>query len=163
MPNLAIKASGMVTSVGFNSPASCTAMRAGIRNVTETNLWDAESGEMLAAGRVLLPQWWTGVGKLAELVAPAIHECLLAARPVPPTQVPIILGIVSPTRACSCIDLEDQILGEISHRLGFELHPASQVIPHDRVSVVLSVQKAYELLTSKNVRYCIVAGGGSLI
>ncbi len=163
MLKLAIKASGMVTSVGFNSPASCTAIRAGIRNVTETNLWDAESGEMLAAGRVLLPQWWTGVGKLAELVAPAIYECLLSTRPVPPTQIPILLGVASLHRPHPFIDLENQILGEISHRLGFELHPASQVIAHDRVSIILSIQKAGELITNKNLRYCIVAAVDSLV
>jgi 3-oxoacyl-[acyl-carrier-protein] synthase-1 len=54
---LAIKASGMVTSVGFNAPATCAAIRAGIRNVNETNLWDAESGSYLAAGKVDLPHW----------------------------------------------------------------------------------------------------------
>src|SRR5437879_6446013 len=98
MPNLAIKASGMVTSVGFNSPASCAAMRSGIRNVNETNLWDAESGQMLGAARVLLPQWWIGTGKLAELVGPAINECLEAAHPISATQIPIFIGLSSPAR-----------------------------------------------------------------
>ena len=43
-------------------------MRSGIRNVSEANLWDAETGEYLTAGKVALPQWWVGIGKLADLV-----------------------------------------------------------------------------------------------
>lgn len=163
MTKLAIKASGMVTAVGFNSAASCAAMRAGIRNISETNLWDAESGEMLAAGRVLLPQWWTGTGKLAELVAPAINECFEAAHPVPPKQVPVILGVSSPARPCRPVDLEDGIFGEIAHRFGFQLHADSRVIPRDRVSTIAAVQMAGEFIASKRVRYCIVAAVDSLV
>src|SRR5262249_59746175 len=95
---ISILASGLVTSVGFNSRASCAAMRAGIRKVDVTNLWDAESGQYLAAGRVLLPHWWGGVGELAELLAPPIEECLQAARPGSPTQIPIPLALPPPAR-----------------------------------------------------------------
>ena len=98
MVNLSVKACGMVTAVGFNAPASLAAMRAGIRSVDETNLWDAESGEYLAAGRVLLPHWWIGLGKLAELVAPAILECLSAAKPVKAEDIPIFLGVATQDR-----------------------------------------------------------------
>src|SRR5208283_5975778 len=98
MPALAIKACGMVTAVGFNAPASLAALRAGIRNVNETNLWDPESGTYLAAGKVPLPQWWVGLGKLAELAAPAILECLEAAKPVPAQNIPVLLGVAPPDR-----------------------------------------------------------------
>ena len=40
----------------------------------------------MAAGKVPLPQWWVGIGKLAELVAPAIYECVMAAQPIPGTE-----------------------------------------------------------------------------
>lgn len=163
MMPISVIASGMVTSVGFNSAASCAAMRAGIRNVNETNLWDAESGEMLAAGRVLLPQWWTGTGKLAELVVPAINECLLAVPLVPPTQIPLFLGVSCPARPCRPVGLDAEIIGEIECRLGFPLHADSQVIPRDRVSVVVAIQKAADLIASKKVRYCIVAAVDSLV
>jgi 3-oxoacyl-[acyl-carrier-protein] synthase I len=84
---LAVTASGMVTPVGFNARSSLAALRAGIRNVHEVNLWDGECGEYLAAGKVPLPQWWVGVGKLAELAAPAIRECLQAALPEDPLAI----------------------------------------------------------------------------
>jgi 3-oxoacyl-[acyl-carrier-protein] synthase I len=163
MSPLSIKASGMVTAVGFNSPASCAAMRAGIRNVNETNLWDAESGTYLSAGRVLLPHWWVGLGKLAELVAPAIHECLMAAQPIPATNIPILLGVSSPDRPFRFAGLDEQILGEIEYRLGFQLHPASHVIPRDHVSVVVTLREARQLIGTGQVPCCIVAAVDSLV
>src|SRR5262249_29249438 len=125
---LAIKASGMVTAVGFNAPASLAAMRAGIRNVNQTNLWDPHSGKFLAAGKVALPHWWAGLGKLAELAAPAIHECVIAAEPVPPREIPVLLGVAPPDRPIRFSELESQIIPEVEHRLGFRLHTASRVI-----------------------------------
>jgi 3-oxoacyl-[acyl-carrier-protein] synthase-1 len=159
---LAIQAAGMVTAVGFNWRSSCAAMRAGIRNVKQTNLWDPHSGEYLAAGRVPLPQWWVGVGKLAELVAPAIHECLIAA-PVPAEEIPILLGVASSTRAFRFPGLERHILPDVEHRLRFRLHPDSAVIPFDRIAVSVALRQAGELLSTGRVRCCIVGGVDSLV
>src|SRR5262245_44906347 len=121
MTTLAVKASGMVTAVGFNAPASLAAMRAGIRNVNEANLWDKYSGTYLAAGKVPLPQWWVGLGKLADLAAPAILECLEAAKPVPARNIPVLLGVAPPARPFRFPGLDEQVLPEIEHRLGFRL------------------------------------------
>src|SRR5262245_52562384 len=134
---LAIVAAGMVTSVGFNAPATFAALRGRIRNVNQTNLWDPKTGTYLAAGKVELPQWWVGVGKLAELVAPAIHECLSAAHPIPATQIPLLLGVAASDRPFRFEGLDHEILPEIEHRLGFRLHPASGLVPRDHVSVVV--------------------------
>lgn len=153
----------MVTAVGFNAPASLAAIRAGIRNVNETNLWDAESGEYLAAGRVLLPHWWIGLGKLAELVAPAIHECLEAAKPIPAEQIPILLGVAAPDRPYRWENLDETILEEIELRLGFKLHSESRVISRGRISGVVGLQIASALLDRYGLQYCIVAGVDSFV
>jgi 3-oxoacyl-[acyl-carrier-protein] synthase I len=153
----------MVTAVGFNAPATCAALRARIRNVKEANLWDPESGVYLGAGKVELPQWWPGVGKLADLVAPAILECLIAARPVVPPEIPILMGLSASDRPCRFEGLDAQILPEIEHRLGFRLHPASRVIPRDHVSVVVSLRVAGELIASRQAPCVIVAGVDSLL
>lgn len=160
---LAIQAAGMVTSVGFNGPATCAALRAGIRNVNQTNLWDPETGTYLAAGKVDLPQWWVGLEKLADLAAPAIHECLLAAQPVPAISVPVLLGVASPARPFRVDGLDTRILGEIEHRLGFPLHPASRVISRDHVSVVVGLREAHELIASRKAPCVIVAAVDSLL
>jgi 3-oxoacyl-[acyl-carrier-protein] synthase I len=160
---LAIRCSGMVTAVGFNSPASCAAIRAGIRNVNETNLWDAESGTYVAAGRVHLPHWWVGLGKLAELAMPAIYECMLAARPIPPTEIPVLLGVSSPEQPFRFAGLQDHILGEIEYRLGFRLHRGSRVIGRDHVSILVALNDARKLIGDGEVPCCIVAAVDSLV
>lgn len=159
---LAVTAAGMVTPVGFNCAASCAAMRAGIRDVRETNLWDAEAGEYLAAGRVMLPQWWLGTGKLAELVSPAIHECF-AATSVPREDIPVLLGVCSQSRPFRSPSLDQEILPEIGHRLEMRLHSASVVIPHDRASVVAALRKALGLIASGQVPCCIIAAVDSYV
>jgi 3-oxoacyl-[acyl-carrier-protein] synthase-1 len=160
---LAVKASGMVTAVGLNAPASLAAMRAGIRNVNQTNLWDMYSGTELAAGKVPLPQWWAGIGKLADLAAPAILECLEAAKPVPATNVPILLGVAPSDRPFRMKGLDQQILPEIEHRLRVRLHPASHVIARDHVSIVVALREAVDLLRNKQVAAVIVAAVDSLL
>jgi 3-oxoacyl-[acyl-carrier-protein] synthase I len=160
---LAIKAAGMVTAVGFNAASSCAAMRAGIRCVNETNLWDAESGEYLAAGRVLLPHWWVGTGKFAELVAPAIHECMLAAAPVRPEEIPILIGLPSEGRPCRFADLDAKILSEIEYRLDYPLHRNSRVIPQDRVSTLVAISEAERLIADGSAQLCVIAAVDSLV
>ncbi len=163
MPNLAIKASGMVTSVGFNSPASCAAMRAGIRGVCESHLWDAESGKHLDVGKVYLPHWWDSIGKLADLTAPAIAECMQAAEPVSGQNIPLFLGVSIPRRLARPADLEQNILAEIQGRLSFRIHPRSEVIARANISIAIGLQKAAYVLSQEQLPYCIVAGADSLI
>jgi 3-oxoacyl-[acyl-carrier-protein] synthase-1 len=163
LSGVAIKASGMVTAVGFNAPASLAAIRAGIRNVNVTNLWDKYSGKFLPAGRVPLPHWWIGVGKLAELVAPAIDECLTAAQPIPRSDIPVLLSVSSPDRPCRLPSLDQQILQGVQDLLGHPLHRDSGIIRRDHVSIAVGLLRARELIEKKQAPCCIVAGVDSLI
>jgi 3-oxoacyl-[acyl-carrier-protein] synthase-1 len=160
---LAIQASGMVTAIGFNAPASCAAMRAGIRGAKETGLWDAESGEYVVGGRVALPHWWDSVEKLADLVVPAILECLAAARPVPGRQIPILLGAPPADRPCRPRGLDEALLGEVAYRLGFEPSPASKVLPRGAVSAAVGLLEARRLIDEGGAPCCIVAAVDSLM
>ena len=159
---LAVTAHGMVTSVGFNGRSSCAAIRSGIRNVVQVNLWDRETGQYLSAGKVPLPQWWVGASKLAELVSPAIRECFDAA-PVAPQEIPVLLGVCAPSRLGRFSELDTCILDEAQHRLQVRLHPSSRVIPRDRVSVVVALEHASMLLAKREATYCVIAAVDSLI
>lgn len=161
--DLSITASGMVTAVGFNSPASLAAMRAGISGIDEVNLWDYETGEYLCGGKVALPQWWEGLEKLADLVAPAIYECLIAAGPTPADQIPVLLGVAATDHPMRNDQLDKLILDEISHRLETQLHPASVVIPRGQVSGVVGLNVSQHLLAEQGVSHCIVAGVDSFL
>ncbi len=163
MPTLAVRAAGMVTAVGFNAAASCAAMRAGVRNVNKTNLWDKYSGTYLAAGKVPLPQWWVGLGKLAELVAPSILECFEAAKPVPAQDIPVLLGVAASDRPFRLPGLDTELIPEIEHRLGIRLHSASRIISRDHVSVAIGIRNARELIVSKQAPCVIVAAVDSLL
>jgi 3-oxoacyl-[acyl-carrier-protein] synthase I len=160
---ISVTASGLVTAVGFNSAASCAAMRAGISGVKMANLWDAESAEYISAGKVALPQWWESLGKLAELAAPAIHECLVAAKPVPPDQIPIMLGVAAPSRPFRLEGVDQQLLEEIEYRLGVPRHPLSRVIPWGNVAGVGGIQEARRLIQSGDITHCIVAGADTYL
>jgi len=163
MTPLSIKAAGMVTCVGFNAESSCAAMRAGIRNVVETNLWDKYSGTYLPAGRVALPHWWVGVGKLADLVAPAIEECFAAAGPVQAAAIPVMLGVAPPNRPYRFRGLDETILSEIGHKFGFRLHPDSRLISNDHISVVIALREAIDLLASGKAPCVVIAAVDSLV
>ena len=98
---LAVKASGIVTAVGFNSQSSCMAIHAGISGIRVGNLWDPGAGENISVGRPLTPQWWEGADMLAELAVPAFWECLAAVSEAHPRTVPIFL-LLSPLTRPHC-------------------------------------------------------------
>lgn len=159
---VSIIASGLVTAVGFNAPASLAAIRAGISGAKQSNLYDRESGEYITAAKVFLPHWWEGLGKLADLVAPAIHECLSAA-PNPREEIPILLGVAAPDRPHRFEGLDDQLLDEVEYRLGLIHHPASAVINRGRVSGIVGIQLALQLIKENRAPFCIVAAVDSFL
>jgi 3-oxoacyl-[acyl-carrier-protein] synthase-1 len=163
MERLAITGCGMVTPAGLNAAASLAAIRAGVRAVNETNLWDPESGTYLAAGKVPLPQWWVGIGKLADLISPALLECFDAAKPIPPQAIPVLLGVAPSDRPFRLANLDTELVPEIELRLGFPLHVASRMVPRDRVSVAVALQVAAELISNGTASAVIVAGVDSLL
>jgi 3-oxoacyl-[acyl-carrier-protein] synthase I len=163
MKRLVVKATGMVTCVGFNSPSSCAAIRGRISGVSESHLWDATAGVPVRAGKVRLLQWWDGVGKLAEMVAPAIQECLVAASPIGAADIPILLGVADEERPHRYVDLDAELLGEVERRLDLSHHANSRLIPKDRVSGVIGLMEAKRLIEGGKAPACIVAGVDSYL
>ncbi|MBZ4415385.1 beta-ketoacyl synthase N-terminal-like domain-containing protein [Myxococcus sp. RHSTA-1-4] len=163
MAELAIKAAGLVTAVGFNAPASLAAMRAGVSGVKQSHLWHAPSGKHLKAAKVNLPQWWEGLGKLAELVAPAIGECLAAAAPARADGIPLLLCVPEPSRPFRPQGLEEALVAEVEGRLEARFHPSTRVVAHGQVSVARALREAQRLLSTQRVTCCIVAGVDSLL
>jgi len=163
MVSLVVRASGLVTAVGFNAPASLAAMRAGLSGIKASHLWDASSGEYLKAARVALPHWWDGLGKLAELVAPAIGECLEAAALAPGDNIPLLLCIAEPSRPGREEGLEDHFVAEVESRLEVRFHPATRLISRGQASVAFALQEARRILSTQQVPCCIIAGVDSLL
>jgi len=163
MARLSIVAAGMVTPVGFNFESTCAAIRAGVSGIEQANLWDAENGEYLPAGKVHLPQWWEGIGKLADLAAPAVWECLQAAKPEAPNQIPLLLGIAPKDRPQRLPRLDEEILDEVEWRLELKRHPESRVFAAGNVSGILALETAQSILEARGAKYCVVAGVDSFL
>ena len=167
---LAVVEYGMVTAVGFNGPATCAAMRAGISGVRQANLWDFTIEEWLPAGRPLLPQWWEGPDMLPELLAPAIAECREKARTLKlrtgstrPEDIPILTLVAPPDRPYRAPDLETRVARGLAHKLGGLLPPGSEIIPQGRTGLLTALDVARKYLESRHVHLVIIAGVESFL
>jgi 3-oxoacyl-[acyl-carrier-protein] synthase-1 len=162
---VSIVAAGMVTAVGNTGAASAAAMRAGVRGVAQGKLWDYSAGDYLGVGRPTLAQWWEGRDMLAELVAPAIDECLTAADQMlrlPPPMVPVILIVAPPDRPCRWPDLNQNVLDDVGHKLGHRLPTGSLLISEGRSGIVRALEQA-ALLFEHNNEACVIAGVESFL
>lgn len=163
MLHLSIQASGMVTALGYSAPATLAAIRAGISAVGTVPWTDFESGERLRGAKVSLPHWWEGVGKLAELLAPAIHECLSETPRIDPTAVPLLIGVADKSRAGRPARLDEQLLAELQARLEFPLHPRSGLFPADQIGTIHALHLAQDLIRTRVCDVAIVAGVDSFL
>lgn len=162
MTTLAIRGCGMVSALGFNAPTSLAALRAGVSAVRSLPWLDFESGEPLRGAKVDLPQWWEGVGKLADLLAPAIDECLQVAE-VPPTEIPILLGVAERSRPARFADLETDLLATVQAKLGVLQHSESRLYPQGQTGCANALVQAHRLIRQGKARCCVVAGVDSYL
>jgi 3-oxoacyl-[acyl-carrier-protein] synthase-1 len=157
MTPMAIKASGMVTAVGFNSRATCAAIRAGVSGVQKDNIWDPIAGEYISVGRPRTPQWWEGADMLAELAAPAITECL-GALPQGTSQesVPIFVLLSPPDRPCREPELGKVVLDGLHHRL--RSTGRITVYGLGRTGILPALREADKLFSQRTATHAIVVG-----
>jgi 3-oxoacyl-[acyl-carrier-protein] synthase I len=162
MPALAIVGSGMVTGVGFDAPSSCAAIRCAIDNFTETRFVD-RAGEWIVGSQVQLEHPWRGLDKLVHMIVPAIRECLVQARGVPPNSIPLLLCVAERDRPGRLDGLEDDLFRRILVQLGTEFHSHSAIVPLGRVGGAVAMGRASQLLYTEQVPLCLIAGVDSLL
>ncbi len=160
MRGISILASGMVTGVGLNSPATCAAIRVGITGFTETRFMFA--GEWLLGCPVPLNQPWRGREKLIRMAVPAIEECLEATPRVPPEQIALVLCLAEPARPGRLAGLDESLLEDVQARMKKRFHPDSAVIANGRYGGVKGIGLGWRLL-ARGVPYCVVAGVDSYL
>lgn len=154
---MAILASGMVTGVGLNAPASCAAIRCAIDNFSETRFMD-KGGEWIIGSQVPLERPWRGRQKLLHMVVPAIKECLSQAGGVSPSSIPLLLCVAERERPGRVDGLEDQLFRLASEELGLSFHSASAVVPYGRVAGAIAFERARQLLYQEGISSCLIAG-----
>jgi 3-oxoacyl-[acyl-carrier-protein] synthase-1 len=151
---------GMVTSVGFNAPASCAAIRVGITGFVETHFLFA--GEWLLGGSVFFERPWQGREKLLHMIVPAIEECIKNIDHISTTEIPLILCVAEPDRSGRFPDLDERFLREVQARMDKQFHPASTLIANGRIGGVQGVDQACKLI-AEGWPFCVVAGVDSFL
>lgn len=157
-----VLASGLVTPLGYNGPATLAALRAGISAVRALPWRDPDTGDPLRGARVSLPHWWFGVGMLADMAAAAIGQCLQAAEGVAARDIPILLGVSAAARPGRPAGLDETLLAEVHARLGLPQHPRSALLPLDQAGCAQGMLRAAGLLAA-GARRVVLAGVDSYL
>jgi 3-oxoacyl-[acyl-carrier-protein] synthase-1 len=159
---IAIKSTGLVTSVGLSAPATCAAIRAKISNPTETRFIDS-GGEWIMAHQVALEKPWRGRTKLTKMAAMAVAECLEGIPREHWPSIPLLLCVAERERPGRLEGLDDQLFLEIQKELEASFAPQSGVIPHGRVSVAIALAQARKLICEGKHPLVLIAATDSLL
>ena len=159
---IAIKSTGLVTSVGLSAPATCAAIRAKISNPTETRFIDS-GGEWIMAHQVALEKPWRGRTKLAKMAAMAIAECLADLPRQEWASIPLLLCVAEPERPGRVEGLDDQLFLDIQQELNTRFAPESVIVAQGRVSVAIALAQARKLIHEGNAPQVLIAAADSLL
>lgn len=162
-PPIAIVSAGLVTSVGLSAPAACAAIRAGLTNHTNTRFSDGRGG-WIAGAQVQLDEPWRGREKLARMACMAIEECLEPFPHLKSEPLPVLLCVAEPHRPGRIDGLDDELLGDVTRRLGLQWHPEwSGVVAYGRVGVPVAISRARALMAERGVSHVLIAAVDSLL
>ncbi len=160
--SLTVLAAGMVTSVGYNAPATLAALRAGVSGVRALTWPDPESGAQVRCARVSLPQRHAGTALFADLVTPAIDECLVHAER-DTAHLPFLVGIPRPGRPGRPSDIEHYLLPQVYARLGAAPSRHSKTFPADQAGCAFALVEAQRLIESGAADRVLIAGVDTLL
>ena len=161
--DLTIVACGMLTGVGYNAPATLAGLRAGVSGVRSATWPDVESGKQVRCARVWLPQRHAGTALLADLVAPAIDECLAAGRQSDTARIPMLVGVAQSVRRGRPADVEENLLDQVYERLGAAPCSHSRVFPSDQAGCAFGLLEAQRLLAAGQAEHVLIAGVDTLL
>lgn len=159
---IAIRATGLVTSVGLSAPASCAAFRAKVTNPTETRFIDS-SGEWIMAHQVPLEQPWRGLAKLAKMAAMAIDEALEGVPRTEWSQLPLILCVAEKERPGRTVGLDSDLFLKIEGELGVRFAAQSAIVTQGRVSVAVALSQARILIAKGGLPRVLIVATDSLL
>ncbi|WP_213958114.1 hypothetical protein [Variovorax sp. dw_954] len=160
--HIAIRSTGLVTSVGLTADASCAAFRAKVTNPTETRFIDI-GGEWIMAHQVQLEQPWRGLTKLAKMAAMSIEEALQDVPRDEWGKLPLLLCVAEQERPGRAAGLDDRLFLQIQTELGVVFSAQSAVVAHGRVGVAVALALARALMAEVQVTRVLVAATDSLL
>jgi 3-oxoacyl-[acyl-carrier-protein] synthase-1 len=159
---IAIRRTGLVTSVGLSAPASCAAIRAKLTNPVETRFIDSD-GEWIVGHEVPLARPWRGRAKLARMAALAAKECLADVAHPLWDDIPLLLCVAEQERPGRLAGLDDLLFADIQDLLGARFSPDSLVVAHGRVAALVALAQAQRLIGTEGVPNVLVVAVDSLL
>jgi 3-oxoacyl-[acyl-carrier-protein] synthase-1 len=161
-PVIAIQQTGLVTSVGLDSPSACAAIRAKLTNPCETRFRDS-AGEWIMAHEVALKGPWSGLDKLAHMAAMAIAESLAHVPRDEWPRIPLLLCVAERERPGRPAGLDDHLLTDIQALLQVRFAPQSAIVAQGRAGTAVALAAAGRLLHENQCRRVVVAATDSLL
>lgn len=159
---IALKSTGLVTSVGLSAQASCAAIRAKISNPSETRFIDSY-GEWIMVHQVPLAKPWRGRTKLVKMATMAIAECLEGVPRETWGTMPLLLCVAERERPGRLEGLDDQLLLEIQQEVGVRFAPDSAVVAHGRVGLAIALAQARKLIHGGRAESVLIATADSFL
>lgn len=159
---IAIKRTGLVTSVGLDAASSCAAIRSKLTLPSETRFMTAD-GTWIQGHVVPLEKAWRGHSKLVRMAAMAIDECLQDVARETWSEIALLLCVAERERPGRPAGLDDRLFDDIQNALGARFATTSAVVPHGRVSAVVALASARNLLQQGACRQVVIAAADSLL
>ena len=160
--HIAIASTGLVTSLGLSTAATCAAIRAGVSNAGQTRFIDA-AGEWIVGHRVGLDGIWLGQKKVTKMAAMAIEEALAELPRDEWPKLPLLLCVAERQRPGRVKGLDEQLFLDIQEELGVQFSTDSVIIANGRVSVGRALAEARRLIYGANVPRVVIAAADSLL
>lgn len=162
MNPISVAATGMVTGVGFSTPACCAAVQCAIDNFQETGFVDLNSDPIIGSEVPLDPPT-RGRAKLLRFAASAVNECLAASETSLSDPVPVLLCLSEESRPGRFSGLNDEFLHDLSEEVKTPFCDSSQVFCNGPIGGVQAVQRAFHLINEKKHPAVIVVGTDTLM
>ena len=159
---VAVRGTGLVTSVGLSAPAACAALRAGLANPSQTRFIDS-AGEWIMAHRVPLAHPWVGITRLAKMAAIAASECLANTPRSEWQALPLMLCVAEPGRPGRAEGLEEGLFDALEQELQTRFSDQSRVIAQGRASDAVALDLARRLIHEEADRGVLIVAADSLL
>ena len=159
---LAIKAAGLVTSVGLCAPSCCAAIRAKLSNPIETAFVNGLA-ERIVGHEVPLDIPWRGRYRLIHLAATALKECAAELGSEQLARIPLFLCVAETGRPGRETGLDDSLLEDICDELQIEFAPQSEVVALGRVSVAYALARCRVVLEAGAAPFALIIAVDSLL
>lgn len=161
-PSIAITASGMVTSVGIDSPSACAAIDCAIDNFQDTGFQDL-AGQWQIGSEVVLEYPYRGQAKLLKMAVRASGECLLNRPDIAAGSIALILCLPESHRAGRVLENDNTFFQLLQHELDCTFSSLSRILTHGHTGVAVALKHSRELLAEPSIDACLIVGVDSLL